>query len=603
MEQIFISYKAEDFNEANQLKQTIEKNGISCWMAPLSLSGGSSYAAEIPKAIRNCRVFLLFFSEKTQSSKWIPRELDQAINENKIIMPFMTENFALNDDFSFYLSNVQRYFAYENKELATEKLIADIKSVLGINATPAEKEKNDVKTGSAVQPVHKTQKKTAKTKAVTDKNAIKKNGLLKNRKAVFCSLFVIIFAVFALSVCISVFSKITIAGIKFKKNTFSVELCDTQLENEDLIKLSKLKNLDSIKITDTDLSFLDFSLLNNDSIYSLTIEDSGLTEQQIQLIHLENVSRVSFADNGITDLSEIKFSDNLISLNLSGNMISDLSSLANYVKLETLNISNCGITSLKALETCLCLKEIDVSRNKLENLDGLENATLLENVVISENNISDISVLKKSSETLKRLIADNNSLTSLYGIEDCKLLRYLNVNNNILYSLKELSEINGLIDFSAANNNIASLEGIENNTGIKYLNLSNNVIEDITPLSLTEEPESYQSVALILSDNKISELSLPNVSYSLLAIQNNKTEDDSLNGEFKCKNFVFDYNSYIDFSVLKEKEISCWIIGCPLDKQISIKNTLGDYYTHYVTEKETADLINSYFPDGLVTEL
>ncbi len=68
---VFISYKAEEFDEANWVRGTLEHNGISCWMAPASIMGGSSYAEEIPKAIRECRVFVLLLSEKSQRSKWV----------------------------------------------------------------------------------------------------------------------------------------------------------------------------------------------------------------------------------------------------------------------------------------------------------------------------------------------------------------------------------------------------------------------------------------------------------------------------------------------------------------------------------------------------
>ena len=35
----------------------------------------------------------------------------------------MIENFTLSDDFNFYLSNVQRYNAYENKATAINRII------------------------------------------------------------------------------------------------------------------------------------------------------------------------------------------------------------------------------------------------------------------------------------------------------------------------------------------------------------------------------------------------------------------------------------------------------------------------------------------------
>ncbi len=131
MKDVFISYKAEEFDEANWVKSTLETNGISCWMAPSCIPGGSSYAVEIPQAIREAKVFVLILSDKAQESKWVSREVDLAINEGKIVLPFMLENCKLKDDFNFYLTNVQRYAAFENKMAAMEKMINEIKALIG----------------------------------------------------------------------------------------------------------------------------------------------------------------------------------------------------------------------------------------------------------------------------------------------------------------------------------------------------------------------------------------------------------------------------------------------------------------------------------------
>ena len=55
---VFISYKSEEFQEADWVRQQLESGGISCWMAPNSITGGASYATEIPQAIRSCRAVL-----------------------------------------------------------------------------------------------------------------------------------------------------------------------------------------------------------------------------------------------------------------------------------------------------------------------------------------------------------------------------------------------------------------------------------------------------------------------------------------------------------------------------------------------------------------
>lgn len=146
MKDVFISYKTEEENEANWVKSTLETNGISCWMAPSCIPGGSSYALEIPQAIKQAKVFVLILSSKAQSSQWVSKEVDLAINEGKIILPFMLENCALKDDFNFYLTNVQRYTAYENKAAAIEKMLKEIKALTGHsdNEIPVEVKEKEV---------------------------------------------------------------------------------------------------------------------------------------------------------------------------------------------------------------------------------------------------------------------------------------------------------------------------------------------------------------------------------------------------------------------------------------------------------------------------
>lgn len=46
-EYVFISYKSEQKEIALKIKDILEENGISCWMAPESIPVGSNYAAEI----------------------------------------------------------------------------------------------------------------------------------------------------------------------------------------------------------------------------------------------------------------------------------------------------------------------------------------------------------------------------------------------------------------------------------------------------------------------------------------------------------------------------------------------------------------------------
>ena len=125
---VFISYSSKEYDKANALKQVLEANEISCWMAPQSIPSGSDYSREIPKAIKSCEIFLLILSEASQVSRWVPKELDNAINEGKIIIPFHTDESNLTEGFNFMLSNVQRIEAFSRLSDAYKQLIDQIKS-------------------------------------------------------------------------------------------------------------------------------------------------------------------------------------------------------------------------------------------------------------------------------------------------------------------------------------------------------------------------------------------------------------------------------------------------------------------------------------------
>lgn len=129
MHDVFISYSSKEFGAAQAVRVMLEEKGISCWMAPDSIPGGSNYTKEIPVAIRRCRVFVMILSENAQKSNWVLKELDSAVGHNKVILPFMLENFTLSDEFSFLLSGTQWYPAYIDADAELDKMVARIKSI------------------------------------------------------------------------------------------------------------------------------------------------------------------------------------------------------------------------------------------------------------------------------------------------------------------------------------------------------------------------------------------------------------------------------------------------------------------------------------------
>lgn len=127
---VFVSYSSRELETANQLKHILETNGISCWMAPQSIPAGSDYAKEIPKAIDECKAFLLLLSDASQNSNWVPKEVGLAIGKGKIVVPFQIDNAAISEAFNFYLTNSQRISAYNRMTEAYQELVDRLKDIL-----------------------------------------------------------------------------------------------------------------------------------------------------------------------------------------------------------------------------------------------------------------------------------------------------------------------------------------------------------------------------------------------------------------------------------------------------------------------------------------
>ena len=126
MKQVFISYKSEERKQAQSAMQYLERHNISCWMAPRDIPLGSNYAKEIPVALRQCDFFVLILSKKAQQSQWINREVSLAIGRNMEVLPLMLEPCELTDEYTYYLTNVQIYPLYEDKDRVMQEVVQRI---------------------------------------------------------------------------------------------------------------------------------------------------------------------------------------------------------------------------------------------------------------------------------------------------------------------------------------------------------------------------------------------------------------------------------------------------------------------------------------------
>ena len=603
MKDIFISYKSEDIEKARKVRDHLEKDGFSVWMAPDSITGGASYAAEIPPAIDGAKVFVLVFTKNTQGSKWVSRELDRAINGNKIIIPLMLDDCELNAEFSFYLSNVQRYPAFENYKKSLAKMTDEIRQYI---APQVQEEQPEIKKEEAPKP--EKPKKEKKEKAPKNHSDKKIKGFI-----VLGIIFVIIIA----SVMLNVMNTVTIAGVKMQRDEKHPHFYKKEITAEDVNKIAKLKDLSQLSFEECTINAENIGVMVDDTMHNIRFKNCGLTKEQIATLDLSGnkLSSLDLSGSQLDDLDIIEGQqENLSSLHISDTKVSDISLLADFTKLGEISADNCGIKdisslanleklttlrlagneieSLKPFENLTKLDRIDLSRNKLKNLDGLEkslelntlvaddneienidgltNATRLFAVSLKNNNISDISLLAKSKENLGRLYLGGNNIEDISTLEKCTSLRNLDIGGNAISDLSVIKNFKELNSLDASSNNLEGKLAIENMPALKYIVLADNKITEFRTAF-----EDEMGAILILDKNPLTKLETGYTNrYGRLILGETELEDYS--EVYNAKgNLMMHYSEKLDFVKLREAEYQkITLIGVPLDKQVDVKDML-----------------------------
>ena len=129
---VFISYSSKQKTIADCIKHYLEEYRISCWMAPDSIPPSSSYPEEINKAIAGCEICLLVYSNTASLSPWVKKEVNQAINMGKAVLPFRIEETKYSDFFDFILSDTHWIEAYPHYADKLPPLLKAICAILRI---------------------------------------------------------------------------------------------------------------------------------------------------------------------------------------------------------------------------------------------------------------------------------------------------------------------------------------------------------------------------------------------------------------------------------------------------------------------------------------
>src|SRR6185436_18645331 len=95
---VFISHSTSNRPVANAVCASLENAGIRCWIAPRDVMPGRPYSGEITRAIQQSRAFVLIFSQSSNNSEQVLREVQLAANSHLHIVQFRIDAVTPNDD-------------------------------------------------------------------------------------------------------------------------------------------------------------------------------------------------------------------------------------------------------------------------------------------------------------------------------------------------------------------------------------------------------------------------------------------------------------------------------------------------------------------------
>lgn len=101
---VFISHSSNNRPIANAVCAALESAHIRCWIAPRDVMPGRSYSGEITRAIQQSRAFVLIFSQHSNNSEQVLREVQLAANSRLHIVQFRIDAVSPSDDLEYYLS-------------------------------------------------------------------------------------------------------------------------------------------------------------------------------------------------------------------------------------------------------------------------------------------------------------------------------------------------------------------------------------------------------------------------------------------------------------------------------------------------------------------
>ena len=102
---IFISHSSEDAATSQEIVRLLEARGLKAWIAPRDIAAGHSYGEQILQGLERCGSMLLVLSVASNQSQFVAREVERAVSQGKMVIPFRIQNVLPSKALEFFVSS------------------------------------------------------------------------------------------------------------------------------------------------------------------------------------------------------------------------------------------------------------------------------------------------------------------------------------------------------------------------------------------------------------------------------------------------------------------------------------------------------------------
>jgi len=103
---VFVSHSHDDAPAADLLVKALEERGVVCWLAPRDVPAGGSYAESILNAIESASCFVLIYSQSSNVSSHVMREVERALKFGVNIVPVRFDDSTPSKSLDYLLATV-----------------------------------------------------------------------------------------------------------------------------------------------------------------------------------------------------------------------------------------------------------------------------------------------------------------------------------------------------------------------------------------------------------------------------------------------------------------------------------------------------------------